>query len=325
MIRLSKGERLAGETAISYVRGGPWDARVAMLSTAPLEKYRGLELHTGLSAPFGSRFTIMPELAEGQRDVIFITGASGSGKSTAAADYAKNFIETFREGGSLPNVVLVCPDSDDRAFDGIKMIHVTPADLAAEMPTLDDFVARPGQPTLMIFDDIEGLHDKKQQAALDSLVQAVLERGRKKMIYVLFLSHSAANGKSTKIILKEMRGVWFPLTGNEGNLSYMLKKYLSIPPELKSQLKKHMSEFGPWIYIKTDTPTRYFITEKKVSVLDEDEIVRVAKMQKKLEDRADIAVAEHPVRAIRIPAKSARRNTLAALRDAQETSEGEEN
>ena len=60
-----------------------------------------------------------------------------------------------------------------------------------------------GRPVLVIFDDCEAVTNAKEAKALASLQQMLLERGRKKKIYVVFISHRPSAGKATRIILVE--------------------------------------------------------------------------------------------------------------------------
>ena len=280
MIRLTDrtARPLEGETPIAIVRGGPWDGAVARLcpSAASRAQAPGAEWDEGLTAPPGSTFHPLPTLADGQRDVLFLTGASGSGKSTASADAARTFCEVFGRGAQQPNVYIVCPDDPglDPAFKscGFRWGWVKPEALAEEMPPLES-LSEGDEPCLVIFDDTEAVSDKAAAKAVEAFSQACLERGRKRRIHVHFIGHRAAAGRATRVILQEQNAVWLPTNGSgSGNVKYLLEKHLGIPGDVRAALKRDADEFGRWIVIRTDATPRYAITPRRAFVFDEDEI-----------------------------------------------------
>lgn len=298
--------------SIAIVKGGPWNNRIIDLidnienkGDDTAEEYGAFgefkptvdkEYYEGMACPAGSEFMPLPCHKPDQRDVIYITGASGTGKSTFAGEYARLFSKVFEMEGEQPKIIIVSPDDPDN--DGVFSSStyawqwLSPADIMANNVTLEDMCdpefrytyTVPGksaksepvtkqQPLLIIFDDVEALSNKKEAAALHTFMQAVLERARKKRIYAAYISHRASAGMATKIILQEQNAIWFPLNGSgSGNLSYTLKKHMGIPDELRLILKKSIHEFGRWIFIKTDSCPRYAITQKKIFIINEDEI-----------------------------------------------------
>lgn len=279
MIRLTDrtARPLEGETPIAIVRGGPWDGAVARLcSSAAARATTRDEWAEGLSAPAGSTFHPLPTLADGQRDVLFLTGASGSGKSTASADCARTFCEVFSRSGRQPNVYIVCPDDPalDPAFKnpGFEWGWVSPEALADDIPPLET-LAEGDDPCLVIFDDTEAVSNKAAARAVETFSQACLERGRKRRIHVHFIGHRAAAGRSTRVILQEQNAVWLPTNGSgSGNVKYLLEKHLGIPGDVRAALKREADEFGRWIVIRTDATPRYAVTPRRAFVFDEDDI-----------------------------------------------------
>lgn len=263
----------------------------------------------GFSADAGSSWHVLPEMREGQRDVLMVAGPSGCGKSTFASQYARDFQEWFASGKKKPRVLIVNRDDpkDDRAFDGVDFVHIDPAELAVEPLELED-IMDPKMPTLCIFDDCEALTDKKMQKALEDFSQACLERGRKKGIYVLHVSHRPAAGRATRVILQEQTGVWLPTQhSGAGNTKYMLEKHLNVPGELRTIFRKHADEFGHWVVLRTDSCPRLMISPKKVSILDEDELDSELK-KAKVQARARAAhEAREEIRGETLPAEDTER------------------
>jgi hypothetical protein len=290
--------RRAGETPIAVARGGAWDGRVAYLGDPEfVEETPELEWFEGLAAPDGCEFIPMPCTAPEQRDVVFIAGPSGSGKSTFAAEMAGGFAEMFAGPDGPPLVVIICPDDPERdaAFreSGVKYTWVSPAELKAEPVGLEVFEGAGGSPSLVIFDDVDALGDKGEAEAVERVSKAILERGRKRGIHAYHIAHRPAAGRATKTVLQEQNGVWFPTAGGaDGNLSYMLKTHLGIPPDLRAALKKNSREFGRWAFIKTDATPRWACTPKRLFTVDPEEIEACARAGRRTAEavaRAELA------------------------------------
>ncbi len=269
-----------GTTPIAIAQGGALNKHVVSMSSDPSAG------ESAFAAPAHCAFEVLPEMREGMRDVIMVLGASGTGKSTWSSQYAQTFMSTFKRGKEVPRVLIVCPDDpkDDPAFRKIDHIHVDPKELAVEPLELEDLVDKRGMPSLIIFDDVEALSDRAQQAALERFSHAVLERGRKKGLYVLYISHRAAAGKATKIILQEQTAIWLPTgASSSGNLSYMLEKHVSVPGELRKIFKQNADSFGRWVYLKTDSNPRFIVSPKRCCIFDPDEIEEAIKTKKAIQ------------------------------------------
>jgi hypothetical protein len=306
MIRLtdSHAQALPGETPIAIARGGPWNGAIARLCPGATTRAAARdEWVEGLTAPPGTTWALLPTTSEGQRDVMFITGASGSGKSTASAEAARTFCEVFQGKEQAP-VYIVCPDDPalDPAFQapGFQWAWLSPQMLAESMPALET-LAPEGTPCLVIFDDTEAVGDRKAAAAVETFSQACLERGRKRRIHVHYIGHRAAAGRSTKVILQEQNAVWLPTNGSgSGNVKYLLEKHLGIPGDVRGALKRDADSFGRWIVIRTDSTPRYAVTPHRVFVFDEDDIQQ-ALADRKAATRVDARAAArarefaHPV------------------------------
>lgn len=300
---------------VAIVKGGPWNNRfIELVDAEELDDDKeDFELFEGLNCPVGSEFMPFPCQKHDQRDVIYITGASGTGKSTFAGAYGDLFQKVFsmpptaeekKENKNaedhVAKIIIVSPDDpkNDMAFSGLAYVWMTPLDILEKDIKLEDMedpdfrytyeakirgkVVEKVQPMLIIFDDVEALSNKKESEALTRFMQAVLERARKKRIYTAFISHRASSGLATKIILQELNSIWFPINGSGSkNLSYTLKNHINIPDELRLILMKEPKEFGRWAFIKSDSAPRYAITSKKMFIIDEDEI-KSAVIKKKI-------------------------------------------
>ena len=220
-------------------------------------------------------FAPMPEM---RRDVavhLHVVGASGSGKSTFANEYAKAF---KRELSTPDQEAVVCVISADSAEDpNMPDVDVRLAiDAGLGDYELEKFKqGEEARPVLIIMDDVEGLNPSLTKA-FRTFEQAVVERGRKMGIHSISIYHRGAANKSTAVSLGEATGfVVFPgsLTANT---SYMLTKYAGLAPEIISLIRR--GGWGRWLMV---VPGEYLLGEKKAAILDAAQLGALAKAEKK--------------------------------------------
>lgn len=180
------------------------------------------------------------------RQVSYIAGPSGSGKSFYVAKYVSNYKKLFPKN----DVYLFCRTDDDPAFKDLKVkymllnedIYLNPIDPINELENC-----------LLIFDDCDTLPDKKVKAALDKLKNDVMEVGRKKNIYIAITSHLINKGFETKTVMNEAQLItFFPKGGSVYNIKYLLEKYIGLD---KKQIKFILGlPSTRWITIKKTFP-----------------------------------------------------------------------
>jgi len=213
-------------------------------------------------------FTVCPETRENLVDNIFITGGAGSGKSTWCASYCKVFNEMFRPKPEFITIIS-SDDIEDPAYNFPHRHIKVDDEFAQDPPTLEE-LTNPNGRSIVIFDDIEGITEKKKEKAIQSVVESVLTMGRKRGINCLFISHRSANGKQTKMILTELNAVvWFPKISSSRNLTYMLHHHLGMPEGMRNALKS--DGWGRWVCLKTSAP-QVLISEKRACIYDHDEV-----------------------------------------------------
>lgn len=262
---------LEEERTAARCTGGPWAGRVVQLAPPDtVRNYEDIAWFPGLEAPIGTTFAPAICSTPGRRDVHFLVGASGSGKTTMARTIADEFLRTHP---GCP-VWVVCPDdaNEDPALTGLAFTWLSPEAVRDNGVSLSDLAD--GCPRfLVILDDTEAAMDKSLAVAVDNLAHVLLERGRKAGAHVVYIAHRGAAGKASKVILAEMTSVWLPIeAAASANTSYMLEKHCNLPPDLRIALKKSAHEFGRWALFQLDGATRYGVTPKKVFVIDEDEV-----------------------------------------------------
>lgn len=200
----------------------------------------------------GENIFVMPA-PESER--VMIGGESGCGKSTLAALYATLWKEMFPED----MIYLFARQEDDPAFQNIEHEEiVVNEDLIYQKLDLDDF-----SNSLVIFDDMDNLQDKRLLKRVHDLMGDLMSNGRKKNIWVVYLTHILLNRSQTKVPLNESNKViFFNGCGARQNINF-LKSYAGL---LKPQIDLLTNLPSRWIMLSRKMP-RYVIHEKGIFLL----------------------------------------------------------
>ena len=235
----------------------------------------GEEGAQSLAPPKGDKFSPVPELRHAVASHLHVSGPSGSGKSSFANLYAKNF-RAYTGGRVIVISADAEPDPNLSAVDA----RVGLDESLAELP-LEHVAAPPDpttgrrRPTLLIFDDVEGL-PKVKASALRVFTQGVKERGRKMGIHSLSIYHKGAGNATTRDSLSEATSfVVFPHRLNS-NAEYMLNRYAGIPSEVSSLIRR--GNWGHWLIV---TPGQCILGELKAAVIDPAVLSSIARAEKK--------------------------------------------
>lgn len=226
------------------------------------------DLTQSVEPPEGGSWVPIPELRPRVACHIHVAGPSGAGKSTFANTYAAEF---KRQTGGMVIVISADaePDPALTCVDGRIQVDPSLAELDLEQ------LASPERPSLIIFDDTEGL-PKPLATALRVFTQAIKERGRKMGLHTLSIYHKGAGNLVTRDSLAEATAyVVFPqrLTSNA---EYMLKKYAGIPTEICSLFRK--GGWGRWMMI---FPGEAIVTPERIVELDGAVLASIAKAEKR--------------------------------------------
>jgi hypothetical protein len=180
-----------------------------------------------------------------ERQVIYITGQSGSGKSYWIAQYGAEYHKMYPKR----SIYLFSSLSDDKSIDsikGLKRVKIGP-DLMNEELTAEDF-----KDSLVLFDDTDCITDKAMRTKVNRIMGSVLETGRHFNTSCIVSSHLACSGADTKRILNEAQKIiFFPASIGAAKLKYLLESYSSLDKEQQKKLKKIKSR---WICIEKSYP-----------------------------------------------------------------------
>ena len=178
------------------------------------------------------------------RDVLYIAGRSGSGKSTIALHFAQRYHELWPKRP----VVLISRLNEDATLDKAKFLKRIRVESLVSDP-MD--ISELGD-CLLIVDDVEGL--KKAEAdAVQNVADMVGNLGRHEQVTMLYLSHLSTNYKQTRNLLSEsMLYVVFPSMASTKDLNNLLGSYAGFD---KKQIESVKVIPSRWIAVRRFYPT----------------------------------------------------------------------
>jgi hypothetical protein len=166
-----------------------------------------------------------------QRNVYYISGQSGSGKS-----YFTNQITTeYNSMYPKHKIYLFSLLTEDKSITNksIKRIKLNENFLSVAL-TLEDL-----KNCLIIYDDVDTIKNKPIKNKLFHLLDTILQCGRHSSTSVIYCSHLPCNGNDTKIILAECNSLTiFPSTMGNRNLRYLLSEYFGLDKKEVDRVKK---------------------------------------------------------------------------------------
>ena len=220
--------------------------------------------HKELKLPLGQSFqlTVNPDK---ERQILYICGASGSGKSFFAKQYCDEYTRHYKKNPIYLFSSLPADDSVD-CIKNLKRVNIRDIEFISEDLDIDDF-----KDSLIIFDDTDCISDKQIKNKIQSIAEMCLETGRHKSISIIFTSHTACNGHQTKKILNESHSITLFLRSLGGKaLKYLLESYFGLD---KKQIKKikSMKGDGRALTITKTFPVVAFSEKRAILLHDEDD------------------------------------------------------
>lgn len=188
---------------------------------------------------------LMP-LLHHQRDIIYVSGKSGSGKSSICASYIKIYNELF------PNykIYLISHKKNDICFRDLNIIHIP-----LEYNLLNSLNSYHFKNSLVLFDDFEHFNGNLGDS-IYNLLNDLLFNGRSLGVTVLICTHLIANGKKTKSFLSECTHLTlFPNFMSKKNFYYILHDYVGFDNNIINSLYNTSER---WISIYMRMPRLIF-------------------------------------------------------------------
>lgn len=167
--------------------------------------------------PINSYFSILPTMDKNKREIFYIAGASGSGKSWLARGLAENYKQIW---GDKREVYLISKLKEDETLDNskCKINRIDIETFKTDPPTFEEFTD-----SLVIFDDYDTL-DEPYSTLVTKLIDDIAIMGRHAHISMLCLTHHITNYKKTRLLLNEATHVViYPHGSSFSGITYLLK------------------------------------------------------------------------------------------------------
>jgi hypothetical protein len=204
-----------------------------------------METLTEVEIPGDSLFQLIPNPNPRQRDVYYVCGPSGSGKS----HIAKGIAEAYRKLFPGREVYLVSKLTEDSTLDSMK--GGKPKRINVQSLVDDPFDVEEARDSLVIVDDVDAL-PKAQLKAVQTFIDDIAITGRHTNTSLLFLTHFTTNYKSTRLILMETHHfVTYPQTTSKHALLYLLRNHAGIDDETITRMRRCGSR---WVCISKGMP-----------------------------------------------------------------------
>lgn len=205
-------------------------------------------------------FMLIPN-PETERQILYITGRSGSGKSY----YTKKYIEEYVKFYPKNNVYIFSSLESDSSLDSLK--NLKRIKISEELLN-DDLTAKDFKDSIVIFDDTDVISNKKILKKIDEIKDSILQTGRHFRVSAIITTHTACNGGSTKIILNECHSITiFPAGLGNRSLKYLLDSYLGLD---KHQIKKIKNLNSRWVTIVKSFPMVVLSQKESFILKNED-------------------------------------------------------
>jgi len=204
------------------------------------------------------QFELLPSCDPSRREVWYIAGQSGSGKSYIAKGLAHYYNKLFPDRG----VYLVSKLNEDSTLDALKFLkRINIQSFIDDYPDLEEF-----KDCMVIFDDYDTLTGNAEKV-ITKIVDDLAIMGRHTNTTILCLSHYLTNYKKTRLLLNEATHiVVYPLSTSYHALRYLLKNYVGIDEE---DLKRQRKLGSRWLCYSKGFP-QYMISQKNAELLHQD-------------------------------------------------------
>ena len=214
-----------------------------------------------LKVPRESHLQHMPDPTR-ERDILYITGASGSGKSF----YTRKYLEEYKKQFENNPIYLFSALPEDSSIDPLKPKRVRVDESLYEDPIpIEEFAN-----SCVIFDDVDCISDKKIKEAIYAIMNKILEIGRHFSMSCIVTNHLPTDGRATRRILNEAQAVvYFPHSAG-GKIRYLLENYVGVDKKAITRFKRMNTRA---VTIFKNYPQVY-MTQHEIGLLnDEDNLI----------------------------------------------------
>jgi len=234
---------------LAKIKGGKYDGKIIYVDSEVKtphnnedNKIEGMPTFTELKLPSDATFQPVPN-TKSERDCHYITGASGSGKSTWTKKFVKEYLKTHNNQNP---VYLFSRKKEDENLDDVKPQRIKIGDNLIQDPLkMEDF-----KNSLVLFDDTDIIKPKILRDIVDHIRDEILQGGRSIGVSSVITNHNFT-GRELKTVLNECHTITvFPANYNRG-MKYLLEDYLGLD---KKNIKKIRNAPSRWITVFKNFP-----------------------------------------------------------------------
>jgi hypothetical protein len=231
-------ERSEKAVPMAVVRGGDDDGKVLSLLDDRNHSPSDIKLEGE------SKFEVLPSIDPEKRQVFYIAGQSGSGKSYFCRKLCEKYAKLF------PNrsIYLISKLQHDDTLDSMTIgrpKRISLDSLVEDYPALEEF-----EDCMVVFDDFDTL-DKPYITVVQKLIDDLAIQGRHTRTSMCVLSHYLSNYKKTRLILSEAQYlVVYPMSTSARALISVATSYGGLDPDQAKELKR----LGRWACIYKNYP-----------------------------------------------------------------------
>lgn len=229
------------------------------------------ELKSGQYTSIKSNEPLIPFLQSGEHMNILITGMSGSGKTTMAKNIIDLYLSLLSSKEQKTIEIFLCsPTSgvgpndafyNDVITDKIKRLPINDEFFGDNIVTIEEL-----SDCIIIFDDIEGVQNKKHMKKIYELIQSILTNGRHLMIKCIMIAHNIRTGQqSYRSILYETQMSIFCGHQNSRHMTTYLSEYATIND--KEIIKEAIELKNKNRYLIVNKHDRYIGTENYFKII----------------------------------------------------------
>lgn len=204
-------------------------------------------------------FELLPSPDPKKREVWYIAGASGSGKSYIAKGLGEYYQKLFPDR----KVYLISKLAEDAGtLDKMKPAakRINIQSLIDDYPDLDEF-----KNCMVIFDDYDTFTGPAEKI-IHKLIDDLATMGRHTNTTMLCLSHYLTNYKKTRLLLNEATHlVVYPMATSYHALAYLLKTHVGMSKDDVRDIRK----MGRWICVGKHYP-QYMVAGQYARMLIRD-------------------------------------------------------
>ena len=165
-----------------------------------------------------------------ERSILYVAGQSGSGKTWFCKEYLLEYQKIFPKN----EIYMFSTVSDDPSLKEVKISYIDVSSIVDDDLDSSDF-----KDSMVLFDDIENISEKKVKNAVTKVLNHILVTGRHFNTSCIITNHNLYNGIHTKLQLNESSSItYFPVTAGSKQIKYLLDNYLGLSKEEIQKISK---------------------------------------------------------------------------------------